>query len=92
MASNTSLENFLGGSPLQVFVKLLFVSLVVGALLMWLELRPMDLLRGVQRFIDHISSMGLGAVKLVAEYVLTGAMIVVPIWIALRLFKVGARR
>lgn len=92
MAANNSIENFLGGSPLQVFVKLLFVSLVVGALLMWLELRPSDLLHGVQRFIDHVSSMGLGAVKLVAEYVLTGAIIVVPIWIALRLFKVGARR
>jgi hypothetical protein len=90
MASN-NIESFLGGSPLQVFVKLLFVSLVVGALLMWLELRPMDLLHGVQRFFDHLSSLGVGAVKLVAEYVLTGAMIVVPIWLVLRLFNFGKR-
>ncbi|HEY8261245.1 MAG TPA: DUF6460 domain-containing protein [Methylosinus sp.] len=90
MASN-GIENFLGGSPLQVFVKLLFVSLVVGALLMWLELRPMDLLHGVQRFFDHLSSLGIGAVKLVAEYILTGAMIVVPIWLVLRLFNFGKR-
>ncbi|MBY6242759.1 DUF6460 domain-containing protein [Methylosinus sp. Sm6] len=85
----SSIDNFLGGSPLQVFVKLLFVSLVVGALLMWLELRPIDLLHGVRRFFDHISSLGVGAVKLVAEYVLTGAMIVVPVWLVLRLFKLG---
>jgi hypothetical protein len=92
MASNNSIEQFLGGSPLQVIVKLVFVSLVVGALLMWLELRPIDLLHGVQRIFDHISSLGLGAVKLVAEYILTGAIIVVPIWIALRIFNVGAKR
>ncbi|PWB81140.1 MAG: hypothetical protein C3F11_15955 [Methylocystaceae bacterium] len=92
MASNNSLENFLGGSPLQVFIKLLFISLVVGALLMWLELRPLDLLRGVQHFFDRIYALGFGAVRVVLEYIAAGAVIVVPIWFVLRLFGAGGKR
>jgi len=38
-------------------VKLLFVSLVVGALLMWLDIRPADILRGVQDFVNRIYAL-----------------------------------
>jgi len=91
MASNSRIQDFLGGSPLQVFVKLLFVSLVVGAMLMWLEIEPMDLVYGARRFFDRISSLGFGAVRTVIGYVITGAIIVVPIWFVLRLFNAGRR-
>ena len=92
MASNNALENFLGGSPLNVAVRLLFVSLVVGALLMWLDLRPMDILRGVQAFFDRIYALGFGAIKEVASYVLAGAVFVVPAWLVLRVMNMGGRR
>lgn len=93
MASNNALENFLGGSPLNTFVRLFFISLVVGALLMWLELRPIDILRGVQAFFDRIYQLGFGAVKELASYVLAGAVFVVPAWLILRLLNVtGAKR
>jgi hypothetical protein len=92
MASNNALENFLGGSPLTVAIRLFFVSLVVGALLMWLELRPIDIFRGVQAFIDRISRLGVDAVKELASYVLAGAVIVVPAWFVLRLLNIGGRR
>jgi hypothetical protein len=92
MASNNSIENFLGGSPFNVFVKLLFISLVVGALLMWLELRPIDILHGVRRFFDRIYAMGFDAVRNIVEYVAAGAVIVVPIWFVLRLMSVGKKR
>jgi len=43
MASkNNALENFLGGAPMNVLARLFFISLVVGALMMWLELRPIE--------------------------------------------------
>jgi hypothetical protein len=92
MASNNSLENFLGGSPLNVFVKLLFISLVVGALLMWLELRPTDILHGVQRFLHRIYGLGFDAVRVVFEYIAAGALIVLPIWFVLRIMSMGGRR
>lgn len=91
MASNNGVENFLGGSPLNVAVRLFFISLVVGALLMWLELRPIDILRGVQAFFDRIYQLGFGAVKELASYVLAGAVFVVPAWFVLRLLNVGKK-
>jgi len=93
MASNNTLENFLGGSPLNTFVRLFFISLVVGALLMWLDLRPADIFRGVQAFFDRIYQLGFGAVRELVSYVLAGAVIVVPAWLVLRLLNVtGAKR
>jgi hypothetical protein len=92
MASNNALENFLGGSPINVAVRLFFISLVVGALLMWLDLRPMDILRGVQAFFDRIYALGFGAVKELASYVLAGAVFVIPAWFVLRLMNMGGRR
>ena len=92
MASRNAFENFLGGSPLHVAVRLFFVSLVVGALLMWLELRPIDILRGVQAFFDRIYQLGFGAVRELASYVLAGAVFVVPAWLILRLMSVGGRK
>ncbi|MFO1124997.1 MAG: DUF6460 domain-containing protein [Methylocystis sp.] len=85
MASNNTFEHFLGGSPLNTFVRLFFISLVVGALLMWLELRPIDIFRGVQAFFDRIYQLGFGAVKELVSYVLAGAVFVVPAWLILRL-------
>lgn len=92
MASNNAFENFLGGSPINVAARLFFISLVVGALLMWLELRPIDILHGVQAFIERIYALGFGAVKELASYVLAGAVFVVPAWLVLRLLNVGGKR
>ncbi|MGD9658040.1 MAG: DUF6460 domain-containing protein [Methylocystis sp.] len=92
MASNNTLEHFLGGSPLSTFVRLFFISLVVGALLMWLELRPIDIFRGVQAFFDRIYQLGFGAVRELVSYVLAGAVFVVPAWLILRLVNMGASK
>jgi hypothetical protein len=92
MASNNTLEHFLGGSPLNTFVRLFVISLVVGALLMWLELRPIDILHGVQAFFDRIYQLGFGAVRELVSYVLAGAIFVVPAWLVLRLVNVGASK
>ncbi len=92
MASKNALENFLGGSPINVAVRLFFISLVVGALLMWLELRPIDILRGVQAFFDRIYHLGFGAVKELVSYVLAGAVFVIPAWLVLRLMNLGGGR
>jgi hypothetical protein len=91
MSNQSALENFLGGTPAAVFVKLLFVSLVVGALLMWLDIRPADIFRGVQDFLNRIYALGFGAVRELLNYVIAGAAIVVPAWFILRLLNVGGR-
>ncbi len=92
MANSNGFENFLGGTPASVFMKLFFVSLIVGALLMWLDVRPMDILRGVRDFIDRIYALGFGAIRELINYLLAGAAIVVPAWFLLRLLSLGSRR
>ena len=93
MASkNNALENFLGGAPLNVLARLFFIPLVVGALMMWLELRPIDILNGVQAFFDRIAQLGFGAVRELGSYIMAGAFIVVPVWFVLRLLSVAGMR
>jgi hypothetical protein len=91
MPNQNALENFLGGTPASVFVKLLFVSLVVGALLMWLDIHPGDIFRGIQDFLNRIYALGFGAVRELLNYLIAGAVIVVPVWFILRLLNVGGR-
>ena len=92
MTSNNSFENFLGGSPGSVFVKLLLVSLVVGALMMWMEIRPADIFHGLVNFVNRIYALGFGAIREVLDYVAAGAVIVVPAWIVLRLLNAPGRK
>jgi hypothetical protein len=80
-------ERFIGGSPGMVVVRLLVVSLVVGAILMWLDIRPYEVFHAIERFFYRISRMGFAAVREMIDYVIVGALIVVPIWFVLRLFN-----
>jgi hypothetical protein len=84
----TALNRFLGGSPFSVILRLLFVSLIVGAFLMWLDIRPWDVFRGLQQLIDRIWGLGFDAIREIINYVLAGAVLVVPVWLALRLMNI----
>jgi Family of unknown function (DUF6460) len=85
--NDSALARFLGGSPGSVFLRLFFVSLIVGALFMWLDIRPIDIFRGITQLFDRIWALGFDAIREVADYVLVGAAIVVPIWLILRLLN-----
>jgi hypothetical protein len=84
-----TLARFLGGPPLSVLARLLMLSLIVGALLMWLEIHPAEIIESVERLLRRLWNLGFGAVRVVLEYVIAGAVIVVPIWLVLRLLNVG---
>lgn len=90
--ADSTLNRFLGGSPASVFVRLVLVSLIVGALLMWLDIRPYDIIRGFKRMIDAILHLGFDAVEMIFQYILAGAAIVVPVWLVLRLLNFGGKR
>ena len=91
MAGNI-VHRFFGGSPLAAVVKLAFVSLVVGALLMWLDIEPFALLRAAERLAYRVWAMGFDAIREIGRYLVAGALIVVPIWFVARLFSLrGAR-
>ena len=84
------LEQWLGGSPLAILLKLAVLSLVVGIALAALGLTPLGLLRGLADAFQSVFGFGLDAVRNFGQYILTGAVIVIPIWFLSRLL--GARR
>lgn len=88
---NDTLTRFFGGEPIAVLLRLLVVSLIVGALLMWLDIHPRDVIRGVENFFLRIWNMGFEAVRELGQYVLAGAVIVIPVWLVMRLLSVRGR-
>jgi hypothetical protein len=85
-----NLHRFLGGSPGSVLVKLLFLSLLVGAFMSFIGLTPADLLQRVLGTLQSVLSLGFDAFGEVGRWLAYGAVVVVPIWLVLRLF--GASR
>ena len=91
-APHSGVARFLGGSPLAVFFRLLFASLLVGAFLVWLDITPFDVFANLRRLVDYVWSLGFDAVREIGRYILAGAVIVVPLWLILRLMSLRAPR
>lgn len=85
----SNLQHWLGGSPAAVLVKLIFLSLIVGAFMAFLGLTPMALIDRIGRALRSIFDLGFDAIRDVLRYVVYGAVIVVPIWLVMRLAKGG---
>lgn len=89
---NSALARFLGGSPLAVAVRLIVVSFVVGFLLDAFGIDPATLLAEVVRTARHIVEYGFSDLRQFGRILLTGAIVVVPVWIVLRLLDQGRMR
>ncbi|WEK03318.1 MAG: DUF6460 domain-containing protein [Candidatus Devosia phytovorans] len=81
------LERFFGGHPLSVILKLAVISLLVGIVMRMFGFDALDLVHGAVEMICHSFRDGLGAFRDIGIYIATGAAIVVPIWLILRLSK-----
>jgi hypothetical protein len=90
--NETPLSRFLGGTPIDVALRLFFLSLVVGALLMWLDIRPADVITEVVHFVQRLWAMGFASIRELGNYLLAGAVIVLPVWLILRLLNFRAPR
>lgn len=85
-----SLQKFMGGSPIAVIIKLVLISLLVGAFMSFLDINPSSLLRSLTRLVQSVLDLGFEAVGEVGQWVIYGAMIVVPLWLLSRIFKIGS--
>ncbi len=90
--SNSTVARFAGGSPLAVLVRLVVVSFVVGFLLDAFGLDPTTLVDDAMRTVRHIVEYGFSDLRQFGRMLLTGAMVVVPVWIVLRLLDAGRAR
>jgi hypothetical protein len=84
-------NRFFGGSPLAVLFRLALLSILVGVVLSALDIDLRNLVPRLIALLRAIWSMGFDAVRRLWEYLVLGAIIVVPIWLIMRLFRAGGR-
>lgn len=84
-------NTLLGGSPFGVLVRLVLLSIVVGVVLSALGITPWNFFYQIRLLLQRIYDLGFGAVESLVEYVVLGAMVVVPIWLIARLIKIARR-
>jgi hypothetical protein len=80
-------NRFLGGSPGAVLVRLIFLSLLVGAFMAFLGLTPFGLIDQLIVWLRSIFDLSFDTVRQVGRWILYGAIVVVPIWLLTRLFN-----
>jgi hypothetical protein len=90
--ANTFVARLAGGSPGIVALRLIIISLIVGALLEAFGFDPASFLSEAMRAIRRLFESGFTDVRHIGRMLLTGAMVVVPVWLGLRLIDSGARR
>jgi hypothetical protein len=79
-------QRFLGDSPGALLVKLVFLSILVGAFMAFLDITPAGLIDGVVHFLRRVIGNGFAALHDVGRWFVYGAIIVVPLWLLSRLF------
>lgn len=80
------MNKLFGGSPAAVLLKLAVASVCVGLLLAITGLDPMMVWEDAFSAIVNVWGYALDWVAWAGKYLVMGAIIVVPIWIAVRLF------
>jgi hypothetical protein len=88
--NGSTLARFLGGSPIAVALRLFVVSFIVGVILVMWGIEPGDVIDGVATLFRRLVDFALTDFHQFGRVLLTGAIVVVPIWLLLRLLD--ARR
>ena len=86
------MNGFLGGSLPAVAVRLLVVSFVVGLLLAMFGFEPETIYERFVVFARHFLLFGIEDLRHFGRILLTGAMIVIPVWFVLRLLDMRRAR
>jgi hypothetical protein len=80
-------QRFFGGHPINVLIKLAFISLLVGFAMSVFGVNVQGVVRGAIDLVREALRDGAGLFRDIGGYILTGAAIVVPVWLVLRLAK-----
>ena len=83
-------ETLFGGNPVAVLLRLAVLSVIVGIVMSALDITPKDLIFRLRLLMQRIYDLGFGAFESVLQYLLLGAVVVVPVWLIARLL--GAAR
>ena len=86
------LNQFIGGRPGAVIIRLAVVSILLGIMLSFFDLDPFNFWNSLKNLFLRIYDMGFGALEWMVRYLALGAVIVVPIWLIGRLWKFYANK
>ena len=84
-------DKIFGGSPLGVVVRLALISIAVGIVMKALGIELSNFFHRINVLLRNIYDLGLSAFDWLFEFLLLGALVVIPIWIISRLIG-SARR
>ncbi len=84
------MKTIFGGNPLSVIIRLVLISLVVGIVLSALGVDLSNFFYQINRILRDLWDLGFRAVDWMLQYILLGALVVVPVWIIARI--AGAAR
>jgi hypothetical protein len=87
--ASSGLRRFLGGSPGGVFLRLLFLSILVGAFMSMLGVTPGLLFWRVVDSVQDLVHLATTQLHDLTGWVVAGAIVVVPLWLIARLFAVS---
>lgn len=88
----STLERLLGDRPGALVLRLVLISLAVGFLMSVFGVNVQDLVSNTIELFREALRDSTGVVRSMAGYIATGAALVVPIWLVLRLTSAGKRR
>ncbi|MAM94989.1 MAG: hypothetical protein CMI61_10250 [Parvibaculum sp.] len=82
-----TMNRFFGGPVLPTIFKLAVASIAVGVMLAVFGIKPIDLWRDFIDTLARIWEMGFEAIEWSVQYLLLGAVVVIPIFVAVRLWS-----
>jgi len=83
------MDRFLGGSPLAIVIRLALISIVVGIVMSALGISPQNLVYRLRQILQNIYDLGWGSIEWLLQYLMLGALVVIPIWLISRLFSMS---
>ena len=85
-------NTFFGGHPLSVTLRLMLISIVVGIVLKALGIDLRNFFDRLNQLLRNIYDLGFGAFEWLLEYLILGALVVVPIWLIGRISSATRKR
>lgn len=84
-------NSFFGGHPLSVLLRLVLISIAVGVVLKALGIDLRNFFSRMNEALRSLYDLGFGAIDWALEFLVLGALIVVPIWFLGRVVAVSRR-
>ena len=88
----SGLSRFLGDSPTRVLIRLIVLSFLVGLVLQALNIDAYDIYYWIERTVRSIYNQGFRVLGNAVSFLIVGAVIVVPLFLLSRIFKIGGHR